>query len=170
MPGDLYAKLGELTVAWSALDYVLRVALKRLEGLSMQAPKTPAEKKRIDVIFGRLTHGNLIDDLKKAVAATPVARLDPLIDAIGKCRAGKGLYARRNQIIHALWAKTPDGQEFQQRIGAKDWKTPLQITGPVIEQVIKDIRTTANQINRLTQKRARGRAFPRPRSRASSPP
>jgi hypothetical protein len=151
MQKDQYTKLGHLTAAWSTLDYILRLALKRLEGISMNAPKSPAEKDRIDDIFGGLTHGQLITELKKAVAAKPVAGLETLIDHIGASRSGPGLYARRNTIVHAIWAVTPDGKAFQQRIGAKDWRQALQIKNSDIDVLIGDIRKTMGKIHSLTR-------------------
>jgi hypothetical protein len=152
MQKDLYTKLGELTAAWSTLDYVLRLAIKRLEGISMNAPQSPAEKQRIDVIFGGLNHTQLIAELKKALAAKPVAGLDALIDQIGASRSGPGLYARRNTIVHALWAVTSDGKAFQQRIGAKDWRQAMRIKNSDIEVLIGDIRKTMEEIDRLTRR------------------
>jgi hypothetical protein len=151
MRNDLHEKLGRLTATWSTLDAMLRLALKRLEGLSIKFPKNPDEEDRIEVIFGRLTHGPLVEQLEKAIARKPIAGLKPLIDAIGRDSSGTGLYARRNDAIHALWVKTRDGKSFQQRIGNKKWRKPLRMTGTTIENLIDEIQKTQKEIDRLTK-------------------
>jgi hypothetical protein len=54
-------------------------------------------------------------------------------------------------VFHALWAVTPDGRAFQQRIGAKEWKEPLEIKETDIDELIADITKTMKEIDRLTR-------------------
>lgn len=127
---DIAEGVGRVALAWSAIDHVLRVVLARLEN---RAPATPAWRRihgfedaapAIDELDKRIrSHGQLMCRLRKAVARHHElgAEVEKALDCIGMDRFGVGLYARRNEVVHAAMAHSPGGQALAARVGAGEW-------------------------------------------------
>ena len=139
---EIYALIGRLNAAWASLDYIMRLALKRKRGVGINSPES-------DNIFGSRNHAEVIGFLLAEYAGNQ-AVLDEL-RKIGKSKDGPEYYGRRNNYIHALWAKDDKGQSVFQRIGANDWRKPVDFSASEINSLIADIEKTAFEIERLTK-------------------
>lgn len=137
-----YTLLGRLNAAWATLDYVMRLALKRKRGVGINSPEA-------DNIFGSRSHAEVIGFLLAEYAGEQ-AVLDEL-RKIGKSKDGPEYYGRRNKYIHALWAQDDKGQSVFQRIGAHDWRSPIDFEADEINALIADIERTAFDIESLTK-------------------
>lgn len=137
MDHELLIALAQLNVVWATLDYILRLVLKRIEGLSMLNPQNNTEQDRIEKIFGNLSHGSLIDQINSGLPTSRITVnmhvIQSLINKVGRDRSGTALYARRNTYIHALWAQTSDGQVLRQRIGCTEWRMSIHFSANDIQ-------------------------------------
>lgn len=139
---EIYVAIGRLNAAWASLDYIMRLALKRIRGVGINSPEA-------DNIFGSRNHAEVIGFLLAEYAGDQ-AVLDEL-RKIGKSKDGPEYYGRRNNYIHALWAQDNKGQSIFQRIGAGDWRKPVDLSADEIDALISDIEKTAFEIERLTK-------------------
>ena len=136
-----YEFLGRLNASWNTLDYILRLALKRIRGVSINSEEA-------DKIF-RQPHGTLIDKLLSEYSGNQDVVEE--INKVGRSRDGSEFYGQRNKYFHAVWAIDSTGQEVYQRVGGNDWRTSVNFEISEIMNLISDIERTAFKIEQLTK-------------------
>lgn len=140
---------GAVSLEWSKLDYVMRIACKRLEDVGM----TSEDGRRIMAISG---HGEIVRRLCKAIAecdqidGTAKKSLNDLITTIGKGR-NDGLYGRRNQVLHSWWATNEQDAWLGRRVGTDEWCTLVRVAKQDLEQLTENIRNTWEELLDLTK-------------------
>lgn len=144
---------GKLCRAWTMLDYVERLALKRLVGLSSSNLVTALDEKEHACIFGRAGQGELVDRINSCASKSPKsAEISWITAKIGKSRDGGEIYGRRNQILHGLMQHSPTGQTLLQRVGAANFEHSAPApTDAEILQLIADIEAAASELDAATK-------------------
>ena len=140
---------GAVSLEWSKLDYVMRVACKRLEHVDM----TSEDGRKIMAISG---HGEIVCRLCKAVAACSRLNdeskrsLNELIATIGKGR-NDGLYGRRNLTLHSWWATNEQDAWLGRRVGTKEWCKPVQVSDGALKELPGKTRKAWEELLDLTK-------------------
>lgn len=135
----IYELLGQLTVAWSDLDYVLRTVLKRKKGFAQDSVE-------FETILD-YRHSQLIDELIKEFNGEPF--ILKKIMYVGKERKGGHLYARRNHYCHGFWAVNEQGNTYCQRIMSAKWREATPYEELDLKQLIQEIAVTSMTLNGL---------------------
>jgi hypothetical protein len=149
LPAECEQQFGRLNMEWGSLDYVMRIACKRLEGVSIESDK--GQK-----IMQCANHGAIVNWLKTAIDGhkhiDDVARrrLKEIVDKIGTER-NAGLYGERNKILHSFLTFSPEGQLVRQRVGTHEWRQPVAVAQEEFSKLYDDIREVWPGLLRLTE-------------------
>jgi hypothetical protein len=120
LPSEYEAHFGRLNIEWGSLDYAIRLACKRIEGLGLETD----EGRKIMELW---LHKDILDRLKKAAESdtrlnkSVQSELANLIGRIGTRKDKGHLYDRRDMILHSFWAVSPEV-----------WQGLLRLTEPVL--------------------------------------
>jgi hypothetical protein len=146
LPGEsLRDPLLQAVFAWNALDYMLRIVLKRLRGWGIDEPRT------VEIMTSR-NHSQIMKDIRdelRRCGDTRLQQIDPLLKRIGTRKDVDSMYDRRNHAIHSVFAYTQDGGEIFRRIGHGDYKLPSQVTPQFLRNLAKDIGEAIDSLNRI---------------------
>lgn len=153
IPQPLLDGIAKVTIAWSRLDYVLRIALKRIRDVGMDSGVGKA-------IFEKKSHGCVVDEIKDEIKAECKSNskldkysrneIEKLVDSVRASR-DDSIYGRRNGVIHSLWWATSDGTWLAYRVGGKD-STSKKVTEEDLDGIVKDIDRVAYQLLNLTDR------------------
>lgn len=133
--------MARLQGAWLSLDFVLRLALIRKRGLSLNTPQS-------ERVFAIRPHHVLIQKLLDAYSAAH----PQLVQQLMKITGPEGIRDQYRRFIYTLWTLDPScGGRIRDRIGQDEWRNPIPCTPPQIETLIADIENTAYTIEALTK-------------------
>jgi hypothetical protein len=138
MPDDeLLKQLGRVAIRHGHLDYVMRLAIKRLLGISTDDPGYATE-----------TRG-MSRELRKTLRTHAAAKLEgELLELLESLIVhAEAVTTLRNRVIHAVWMRVP-GQE--PRLYDKDRNYPLP-TAVQLAHIEQRIDTVLKIINALTR-------------------
>jgi len=132
---EVTAAFGRVTLAWSRLDYMLRIATKRLLRQSV-----------LDAdVMSETSHNKMLEKFQSALNETQDAdpRLHKVNETVGT--SGCGLYDKRNKINHAICFRPAGGALESQRVGK-----PAQ-SGVVSVSEMDDLVADLDRISVLLQ-------------------
>jgi hypothetical protein len=136
----------QVVFAWHALEYMMRIALRRLKGASINQAE-------VQTIMTMRNPFKVIKQLREA-AEDPKAnsaagtRIGDILDSVGKGRGTKSLMARVNTSLHAALAGSPAGREFYVRLGGSS--EPVSIDTAWLSQLVADLNAAIDELDRLT--------------------
>ena len=134
--------LGRLNAAWLTLDYILRLALMRAQGISFNTPKS----ERIFAITG---YQILIEKLMAAYSTADHKLLSEFTKIL---TSPESLHRKYRAYSYALWTLDPaSGQDMFNRTGSHNLRIAIPTTPQQIETLITEIQETAYRIETLTK-------------------
>lgn len=109
LPPATFELIGRITVSFGQLEHLLAVLVKRtLEGATFSEGMAEAEKLRTIANLGKAISEGFA---RRTMNQAKEAEVDASLEEVGR------LYGMRHDVIHAVWARTLDGDEVYSRRG-----------------------------------------------------
>jgi hypothetical protein len=136
MPDEVALLIGKIAIAFGRLEYVRIIAYKREARLPLIEGLRRAEAAR---------HRDELSQKIKDARALRLMDQDAEMLMIAVCDQFDAVCRERDELLHACWARHPDGQ-IKYRPPRQDWR-PLDLEE--LSRVLSNILIVADNLNRL---------------------